>query len=155
MYFSFFFFWKWKPPSRGWLFATLWTVHRQATLSMVFSRQEHGSRLPFLSPGDLPNPGIEPGSPALQLDYFLWKYLYGWHLSGLVSLLLNYSPPASNPGLLLSSQNCRVLHQLHKTRTATSLVIRSSRQPSPLRLPHSYRSYRFSFLNTSPLCTVW
>ena len=38
----------------------------------------HRSRLPFLSLGDLPNPGIEPGSPALQVDYFfLWKYLYG------------------------------------------------------------------------------
>ena len=37
-----------------------------ATLSMEFSRQECWSELPFLSPGDLPNPGIEPGSPALQ-----------------------------------------------------------------------------------------
>ena len=50
------------------LFATLWTVANQAPLSMVFSRQEYWSRLPFPSPGDLPNPGIEPGSPALQVD---------------------------------------------------------------------------------------
>ena len=50
------------------LFATLWTVARQAPLSMGFSRQEYWSRLPFASPGDLPNPGIEPGSPALQTD---------------------------------------------------------------------------------------
>ena len=35
---------------------------------MEFSRQEYGSRLPFPSPGDLPDPGIEPGSPALQAD---------------------------------------------------------------------------------------
>ena len=48
--------------------ATPWTVARQAPLSMGFSRQEYWSGLPFPSPGDLPNPGIEPGSPALQAD---------------------------------------------------------------------------------------
>ena len=45
-----------------------WTVACQAPLSMGFSRQEHWSELPFPSPGDLPDPGIEPGSPALQAD---------------------------------------------------------------------------------------
>ena len=50
------------------LFATLWTVAYQAVWSMGFSRQEYWSGLPFPSPGDLPNPGIEPGSPALQTD---------------------------------------------------------------------------------------
>ena len=45
--------------------ATPWTVARQAPLSMGFSRQEYWSGLPFPSPGDLPDPGIEPGSPAL------------------------------------------------------------------------------------------
>ena len=40
----------------------------QASLSMGFSRQEYWSRQPFPSPGDLPDPGIEPGSPALQAD---------------------------------------------------------------------------------------
>ena len=40
----------------------------QAPLSMGFSRQKHWSGLPFLSPGDLPNPGIDPESPALQAD---------------------------------------------------------------------------------------
>ena len=39
---------------------------RQAPLSMEFSRQEYWSWVPFPSPGDLPDPGIEPGSPALQ-----------------------------------------------------------------------------------------
>ena len=48
--------------------ATPWAVARQAPLSMGFPRQEHWSGLPFPSPGDLPNPGIEPGSPALQVD---------------------------------------------------------------------------------------
>ena len=49
-------------------FATPWTAALQAPLSMEFSRQEHWSGLPFPSPGDLPTPGIEPGSPALQAD---------------------------------------------------------------------------------------
>ena len=46
------------------LFATPWTVSLQAPLSMGFSRQEYWSGLPFPSPGDLPNPGIEPVSPT-------------------------------------------------------------------------------------------
>ena len=54
--------------SRVQLFATLWTVAHEAPLSMGFSRQEYWSELPFPSPGDLPNPGIKPESPALQVD---------------------------------------------------------------------------------------
>ena len=48
--------------------ATLWTVAPQAPMSMGFPRQEYWSELPFPSPGDLSNPGIEPKSPALQAD---------------------------------------------------------------------------------------
>ena len=50
------------------VFAIPWAVARQAPLSMGFFRQEYWSGLPFPSPGDLPRPGIEPGSPALQAD---------------------------------------------------------------------------------------
>ena len=50
------------------LFATPWTVAHQAPLSLEFSRQEYWSGLPFPSPGDLPDPGIEPGSLAPQAD---------------------------------------------------------------------------------------
>ena len=50
------------------LFATPWTVAYQAPLSMGFSRKEYWSGLPFPSPGDLPNSGIEPESPALEAD---------------------------------------------------------------------------------------
>ena len=53
------------------LFATPWTAAHQAFLSMRFSRQGYWSVLPFPSPGDLPNPGMEPGSPALQADSLL------------------------------------------------------------------------------------
>ena len=49
-------------------FVTLWTVAHQAPLSMEFSRQEYWSGLPFPSPGDLPDSGIEPRSPALQAE---------------------------------------------------------------------------------------
>ena len=59
---------KVKALRRVRLFATPWTVACQAPPSMGFSRQEYWSWLPFPSPGDLPNPGIEPGSPTLQAD---------------------------------------------------------------------------------------
>ena len=50
------------------LLATPQTVACHAPLSVEFSRQEYWSGLPFPSPGDLPDSGIEPGSPALQVD---------------------------------------------------------------------------------------
>ena len=49
-------------------FATPWTTAYKAPLSTEFSRQEYWSGLPFPSPGDLHNPGIKPGSPALEAD---------------------------------------------------------------------------------------
>ena len=57
-----------KSLSRVRLFATPWTIAYQVPPSMGFSRQECWSGLSFPSPGDLPEPGIEPGSPALQAD---------------------------------------------------------------------------------------
>ena len=54
--------------SRVRLFATPWTVASQAPPFMGFSRQEYWSGLPFPSPGDLPDPGIKPRSPAFQAD---------------------------------------------------------------------------------------
>ena len=59
---------KVKLFSRVRLFATLWTVAHLAPPPMGFSRQEYWSGLPFPSPGDLPDPGIEPRSPSLQAD---------------------------------------------------------------------------------------
>ena len=57
-----------KSLSHVRLSATPWTVAYQASPSMGFSRQEYWSSLPFPSPGDLPDPGMEPGSPALEAD---------------------------------------------------------------------------------------
>ena len=57
-----------KSLSHVRLFVTSWTVAYQAPPSMEFSKQEYWSGLPFPSPGDLPKPGMEPGSSTLQAD---------------------------------------------------------------------------------------
>ena len=62
---------KVKSLSNVRLSGTTWTVPYQAPPSMGFSRQEYWSGLPFSSPGDLPDPGIEPRSPPLQVDTLL------------------------------------------------------------------------------------
>ena len=59
---------KVKSLSRVRLSGTPWTVALPGSPSMGFSRQEYWSGLPFPSPGDLPDPGIKPGSPALEAD---------------------------------------------------------------------------------------
>ena len=59
---------KVKSLSRVRLFATPWIVAYEASPSMGFSRQEYWSGLPFPSPGHLPDPEIEPRSPALEAD---------------------------------------------------------------------------------------
>ena len=64
--------------SRVRLFATAWTIARQATLSMGFFRQGYWSGLPFPPPGDVPHPGTEPAtpvSPALQADSLQLSHL--------------------------------------------------------------------------------
>jgi len=70
-----------KLLSRVRLFATSWTVACQVPPSMEFSRQGYWSGLPFPSPGDLPDPGIEPGSPALQADSTIWATWEGRNAS--------------------------------------------------------------------------
>ena len=65
-------------------FATLWTVACQASRSMESSRQEYRSGLPFPTPGDLPNPGIKPTSPALQADSSPLSH-QGSHMSVLIT----------------------------------------------------------------------
>ena len=57
-----------KSLIRVWFFVIPWSVAYLTPPSMGFSRQEYWSRLPFPSPGDLSNPGIEPRSPTLQTD---------------------------------------------------------------------------------------
>ena len=91
-----------KSLSHVRLFATLWTVAHQASLSMGFSRQEYWTGLLFTSPGDLPNPGVEPvslTSPALSTGFFTtsstWespcKYMYSLILTLMLWTGYHYS----------------------------------------------------------------
>ena len=65
--------------TQSYLFVTPWNVACQALLSMEFSRQEYWSGYPFHSPGDLPDPGIDPGSPILQEDSLLSESEHIFH----------------------------------------------------------------------------
>ena len=73
--------------SRVQLFVTPWIVALQAPLSVGFSWQEYWSGLPFPPPGDIPDPGIEPVSPAVQVDSLLLSHLSSC-LSHLVELFI-------------------------------------------------------------------
>ena len=98
-------FLKLKPKSLSHvlLFGIPWTVAYQAPQSVEFSRQEYWSGLPFPSPGDPPNPGIEPGSPTLQADA-LPSEPPGKHLS----------QGTAKPFVDISSElNCVVIVLLH------------------------------------------
>ena len=74
-------------------FGTLWTLACQAPLSMGFARQEYWSELPFPSPGDLPEPGIKPRSPAFQADSFTFWVTSEAFLNGGVSFPYLYNNP--------------------------------------------------------------
>ena len=71
------------------------TVARQAPLSMEFSRQEYWGGLPFPSPGNLPDPGINPASPALAVGFLL--VLLVFYFTGFIFILLVFTEP---PGQL-------------------------------------------------------
>ena len=93
--------------SRVQLFATPWTAAHQAPLSMVFPRQEYWSGLPFPPPGDLHDPGIEPGFAALQVDSLALGHL-GSPWANYMSLILckvilNYR----NEGMTVECLTCR------------------------------------------------
>ena len=78
-----------QSPSGVQLFVTPWTVACQAPLSMGFSSQEYWSGLPFPSPGDLPNPRIEPRSPARDF-HFLLQGIFQTQVSNLYLLLVRW-----------------------------------------------------------------
>ena len=73
------------PLKNGSIFVTPWTGAHQDPLSIVFSRQEQRSVLPFPSPGDLPNPGIEPRSPASSWADTLPSEPPGWYYKEFLS----------------------------------------------------------------------
>ena len=93
--------------SRVQLCMTPWTAAYQAPLSMGFSKQEYWSGLPFPSPGDLPDSGIEPRSPALQADTLLFE-------------------PPGKPSPL----NLKPLHGKHHCHGKEACVTQWSHEPS-------------------------
>ena len=106
---------KVKSLSHVQLFVTPWSIAHKAPLSMEFSRQEYWSGLPFPSPGDLPDPGIEPGSLALQSDALLSK-------------------PEGKPDWIISCRSCehfgfavREVEAIERYQEVMSLIIILSR----------------------------
>ena len=89
-------------------FGTQWTVAHQAPLSMGFSRQEYWTGLSFPSPGDLPNPGIKPWSPALVGRFFMEGATKKAPHNHYVTLRMKH--PASNHGSSPPRYTC----QMHK-----------------------------------------
>ena len=97
--------------------ATPYSVARQTPLSLGFSRQEYWSGLPFPCPGDLPNPVIEPGSPALQADSLLTELGEKPYLVRLGKL-----HPCLNPTLLLCLCSRAARYGWEKPYTSCCLV---------------------------------
>ena len=87
--------------SHVWLFESPWTVACQAPLSLEFSRHGYWSGQPFPSPGDLPYPGIKPGSPALAGGFFtIWATREAQRLLLVPVLGIKPGPPEWKPGIL-------------------------------------------------------
>jgi len=88
--------------SHVWIFAILWIIAHQAPLSMGFSRQEYWSELPFPSPGNLPDPGIEPVflmSASLAGNFFITSATWEAHFPSILFKINGWS--LSDPQLLL------------------------------------------------------
>ena len=111
-----------KLLSRVLLFATPWTVAHQASLSMGFSSQEYRSGMPFPSPGDLPDRGIEPGSPALEADTLTSEPL------GKILSISKENPHMILVGFVLNGQvNLGRIHTLKNLRLSIHEYVRSLR----------------------------
>ena len=100
--------------SHGQLFLAPWTAARQAPLPMEFPRQEYWSRLPFPPPEDLPDPGIEPTSPALAGRFFTTEP------AGKPSL-----KPAEKPLLVTKTSPTKVLDHVSLSPTSVPLPLQS------------------------------
>ena len=112
-----------------WLFATLWTVACQVPLSMGFSGQEYWSGLPCPSPGDLPDPGMEPtslGSPALAGGFFTTNTTYDYESEVAQSCLTLCDP-------MDCSLQGSSIHGIFQARILGWVAISFSRGSSPPR----------------------
>ena len=151
--------------SHVWLFATPWTVAHQVLLSMKFSRQEYWSGLPFPPPGDLPNSGIEPVSPALAGGVFFKKkkkkncFIFGWAVSSLLHRLFS----SCSKWVLHSSCDVQASHcwgfsccrtQALGTR-ATSVVVTHRLSSCSSRLRSTGSEVVAHGLSCSPACGIF
>ena len=141
-----------------------WTVAHQAPLSMGFSRREYWSDLPFPSPGDLPDPGIKPRSPALQADSLLTELQR--KLLKLCYVSVQFSSSVVSDSLRPMDCSTPGLPVHHQLLEFTQLMSIESVMPSnhlilchPLLLPRSIFSSIRVFSNESVLCirrpTYW
>ena len=136
-----------KSLSHVRLFATPWTIAYQAPPSMGFSRQEYWSGLPLPSPGDLPDPGIEPGSPTFQADaltseppgkpIFMQKFHYNTMKTGTSRRGLLRSILAS-----LVAQQSRICPPMHETSWVGKIPWRKKWLPTPVFLSGEYHVQR-------------
>ena len=97
--------------SRVQLFVTPWTVALQAPLSMGFSRPEYWSGLPCPPPGDLPDPGIKPGSPVLAGRFFTMSHQGSPEISLEISKFMNQHSRAArrNTAMIQTHFSCKNL----------------------------------------------
>ena len=130
------------------LSVTTWTVAHQSPLCMGFSRQEYCNGLPCPSPGDLPNLGIEPGSPTLQADSLATK-LQGKIYKGVLALPKRCStqlglPEAHRSGWSQVSQGCSLrINSVQFSHSVMSDSLQShglqhARPPCPSPTPRAY-----------------
>ena len=103
-----------------------WTVTHQAPLSMEFSRQEYWSWLPFPSPGNLPDPGIEPRSPAFTGRFFFTTRA-SWEVPSLPIYLVYFS------SMLCHESDTRLWKTTRQTQVPGKKVVEGS--SSGLKLP--------------------
>ena len=130
------------------LFVTPWTVVCQAPLSVGilqarilewFSRQEYWSELPCPPPADLPNPGIEPWSPALQVDFFNHLSHQGIQFSSVTQSCLTLQPrglqharlPCPSPTPRACSNSCPSSQWCHPTISSSVVPFSSCLQSCP------------------------
>ena len=134
---------KVKSLSRVRLFATPWTLAHQVPPSMGFSRQEYWSGLPLPSPGDLPDPGIEPRSPTLRASELPGK---NWD-SGLQWLSpgdlpdpeikpMSLTSPALAGGFLTTCSTWAAIYGVAQSRTRLKRLSSSSRNKFNKRIGH-------------------
>ena len=133
-------------------------ITHQAPQSMEFSRQEYWSGLPFHSPGDLPNPGIEPRSPALQMDFLPSeppeKHKHSYKPAAAAAKSLPSCPTLCDP--MDSSPPGSPVPGILQARTLESVAISfSSYKPSYLhKSPHTHTHFQCNSLNSQLLRNI-